>query len=99
MKLQLSDIVKYDGRDVIWVFDNSMTVVTIRVPEDQKKEVNPCFILEKGLEGAMMRWEPRTKFYTMDDPQGAFEEWKKDIENKEIIVADEVPDPPNIELA
>lgn len=79
MKIQLSDLIKYDGKEVIWVLGKTMTVVRIRIPEDQKKEIVPVFIVEKGLEGGLMKWEEGINFFPLEDAEEAYKLWKESI--------------------
>lgn len=77
MKIQLSDLVNYDGKEVIWVLNKTLTVVKLRIPEDQKKEICPVFAVEKGLEGALMKWEPDINFFPLENADEACDLWKK----------------------
>ena len=79
MKIQLSDLIKYDGKEVIWVLGKTMTVVRLRIPEDQKKEIIPVFIVEKGLEGGLMKWEEGINFFPLEDAEEAYKLWKESI--------------------
>ena len=79
MKIQLSDLIKYDGKEVIWALGKTMTVVRLRIPEDQKKEIIPVFIVEKGLEGGLMKWEEGINFFPLEDAEEAYKLWKESI--------------------
>ena len=76
MKIQLSDLFNYDGKEVIWVLGKTMTVVRLQIPEDQKKEIVPVFVVQKGLEGGLMKWEPGVNFYPLESADEAYKLWK-----------------------
>lgn len=92
MKIQLSDLFNYDGKEVIWVLGKTMTVVRLQIPEDQKKEIVPIFVVQKGLEGGLMKWEPGVNFYPLESADEAYELWKKNMGMKGEEEEEETPE-------